>query len=120
MQDRSIEREIDRRGMGMARFQDAIAVTSDLLGLFKERAGQAAVMAFNVTEDEPYSSCFRKLTEQHGIVLIEGVFDALRIAEQRGITTRAADGAHWSEAGHAVAGKRIADALREQLGSQGP
>ena len=72
-------------------------------------------MAFNVTEDEPYGARFRQLAGEQGIVLIEGVFDALRVAEQHGIVTRAEDGAHWSEAGHAVVGEHLAGALRGQL-----
>ena len=112
---RTIEREIDRRGIEMDMFKDAVDTTASILGWFKLRAGKATVLAFNVTEDEPYNHWFRQVTLQHGMTVIEGVPSAMRDAERRGIVTRVADGAHWSEAGHAVAGETIAAFLREHM-----
>ncbi len=40
---------------------------------------------------------------KNGIDFIDGVLLIVSGAEQKGLTTRAADNAHWNEAGHRIA-----------------
>ena len=49
----------------------------------------------------------KRISENNGIYFIDGIPQAVRNAEQKGIITRAADGTHWNEAGHQIAARVI-------------
>lgn len=75
--------------------------------------------AFNVDLDEPFYNKFVTLFERHGIQHIDGVANAVSSAFERGEAVYAADGAHWSAAGHRISAGVLGDRLRRAAKSAG-
>jgi hypothetical protein len=50
----------------------------------------------------PDFEIFKRIAENNGIQFIDGNGRVLRNAENKGITTKAADTAHWNNHGHQI------------------
>ncbi|MCP4211393.1 MAG: hypothetical protein GY764_07920, partial [Halieaceae bacterium] len=50
----------------------------------------------------PYHPAFIEVAEKNGIRFINGNGRSLDMAEKKGVTTKAADTAHWNNAGHRI------------------
>lgn len=102
----SVEDVIAERGVGHPLFRESVAITEQLLERIRARVPSTArIYAFSVDGKRPFYEEFRRISESNGIQFIDGIPQALDDAEKNEITTKAADRAHWNEAGHEIAAK---------------
>lgn len=100
----SVEDIIQKRGMSYPLFRESVEITEQLINKMKLRIPSKTLLyAFCVDDTDPYYEEFKRLSKKNGIYFIDGIPQAIRSAEQRGITTRAKDKAHWNETGHRIA-----------------
>jgi hypothetical protein len=96
-------------------FADAERVTDGIMGMVREQVGSTPVVGFVVGAGDPYGpeyvDTLNAIAKKHDITMID-VEGAVLAAEQAGRIVRAADGAHWNEAGHQIAGQALAGALQ--------
>lgn len=101
--DTSIERRIREEGMDNPLFRESFDVAGQVLKKVKERVpATTEVYAFSSDWGRPYHPEFKRIAEENGIHFIDGNGRALSIAEKKGVTTRAADTAHWNNQGHQI------------------
>ncbi len=93
----------------------AVDTTDRILELLSRRVGDVPVYAFATGSHPSVHDTFKGLSEKHGIVFIAGVPQALDRAEDAGLVGRAADGAHWSPAGHEVIAGPLIDFFTREL-----
>lgn len=111
--DRHVEAAIESEGPTHPGFQHSCRITGELLRRFQKRAAPAPVFAFEVSGGEPFQGAFRLLCRDAGIVFLDGVPDAVKAAEARGVCCRGRDDQHWNEVGHAIVAEALAPRLRE-------
>lgn len=89
-------------------WDEAVRTTEAIMRQVRERAGDAPVVAFEVSPSYLDDDLFPEICERVGIPFIHGVRAALDSAEAAGVPVDFAphDG-HWSPEGHAVVGERI-------------
>jgi GDSL-like Lipase/Acylhydrolase family len=99
-------------------FVHAMVVTDTIMGMVRNRVGSVPVVGFIVGSGYPYGpeyvEALTAISRRHNIVLLD-IQGAVSAAARGGRDVRAADGAHWSEEGHRVAG----EALRHSLEASG-
>jgi hypothetical protein len=85
------------------------------MSLVREQIGPVPIIGFIVGAGGPYGpeyiDALKAIAKKHDIVMVD-VESAVLAAEKAGTIVRAADGAHWNEAGHQIAGQALANALR--------
>jgi hypothetical protein len=59
-----------------------------------------------------YIEGFHEVSQNHGVILAD-VEGPVLAAEQQGTVVRAADGSHWNEKGHHIAGLALTKFLSE-------
>jgi hypothetical protein len=78
----------------------------------RRRAASIPIVGFIVGLGQPYGpeyeQGFKEISRSLKIILLDDVERAVLTAEQKGVVVRAADGAHWNESGHRIAGEAIA------------
>jgi lysophospholipase L1-like esterase len=100
----SVEEIIEEKGKTCPFFKESVDITEQILKKIKSRVPSTTrVYAFSIDDNQPYYDEFKKISEQSGIHFIDGIPQAIRAAQQKGITTRFEDGAHWNETGHKIA-----------------
>lgn len=106
----SVEEIIEEKGVAYPFFRESVDTTEKILKKIKSRVPSTTrVYAFSIDDKKPYYDEFKKISERSGIYFIDGVPQAIRAVEQKGITTRFEDGAHWSETGHKIAADVLQD-----------
>lgn len=109
---RGFEDQVREAGLRFAPFADAATVTAQLLRQFRGTTpSEVPVFAFLTDDPAQEYAVLRSSSEEAELVFIDGVPEALRQAESNGVCTRAADGGHWSLAGH----RTVAGVLTEFL-----
>jgi GDSL-like Lipase/Acylhydrolase family len=97
-------------------FLRALAATDGIIGLVRKRAGQVPIVGFTVGADPIYGpeyiEGFHEVSQNHGVILAD-VEGPVLAAEQQGTVVRAADGSHWNEKGHHIAGLALTKFLSE-------
>jgi len=116
----TVEVDIEAEGMRHAGFARAVAVTDELMGRVRARAGARPIMAFSCAEAEPYSQVFRDISAHHAIAYWDDVPQVVHAADMRGEDVYAADGGHWNERGHELAAQVLADHIRMERLSAPP
>lgn len=108
----TVETETSIGGSAHTAFRRSVAVTSEIMGMITRRAGSVPVVGFIVGVGKPYGPEYeeglKEISRRHNIALLDDVERAVLSAEQKGAVVRAADGAHWNELGHSIAGETIA------------
>ena len=77
-----------------------------------------AVRSFTFTcneRDEPARAAWLRVAKEVGIEPILGVAAAVEDAQDRGVSVRAADGAHWHDRGYEIVGKVLVEFFRTKL-----
>jgi lysophospholipase L1-like esterase len=108
----SVEDEIERLGLDMAEFSEAVRVTDEIVRRTRELVGDTPIVAFSSLPGPSTLRAFADISARHRIDFLAGVSDALRAAEEQGHVVTTADRAHWNEAGHQVVAEALAAALR--------
>ena len=112
----TVESETSPGERSAALFRRAVAVTDQIMGRVKARAGGTPIVGFIVGEGEPYGSEYIEslttLSARHDISLME-VERPVLISEAKGTVVRAEDQAHWNEVGHRIAGEALTQSLRD-------
>jgi hypothetical protein len=94
-------------------FLESARVTDEIMGMVRKRAGSVPIAAFvlgNGVYGPEYAEAFAEISRNHNIVLLDVETEVLA-AERNGTVIRAADNAHWNEAGHRIAGQALTHAL---------
>jgi hypothetical protein len=97
-------------------FVHAMDVTDTIMGMVRNRAGSVPVVGFIVSSSSTYRygpeyvETLTAISRKHNIVLLD-IQGAVLAAERGGRDVRAADGGHWNEEGHRVAGEALRDSL---------
>jgi hypothetical protein len=110
----TVEQRIAAEGMEHAGFRRSMAITSELLGRVKERAGRIPVILFCADGREPFFTATKRIAAERGIAFVGEVAEGLRAAEARHVEVRSADGEHWNEEGHRIAGEALSEYLMRQ------
>ena len=85
-------------------FRESVEITDHIVKKMMLRIHPTTlVYAFSVDDSAPYYDEFKNISARNGIYFIDDIPQAIYDAERQGITTRAADKAHWNEAGHQIA-----------------
>jgi len=104
------EKLIEDQGSRYAPFEESVGITDEVLAKFRARIPTGTlVYAFATHHQYPYLDTFRALAEKNGIRFIDGTSQAVAAAEADGVTTRAADTAHWNNERHRI----IANVLKD-------
>ena len=99
----SSENLIEEQGLSYPLFKESVEVTDQLLEKIRARVPPGTpIYAFSTNHGAPYHEEFKRLSDKNGIEFVDGTSQALRAAESKGITTRAADKAHWNNQGHQI------------------
>jgi len=107
--EESVERVIRGEGMADPRFRESVETAGQVLKMIRARVPDGTeVYAFSSDWGPPYHPQFKRIADEAGIQFIDGNGRALKKAEDQGVTTRAADTAHWNNAGHRI----VADVLK--------
>jgi len=105
----SSEKLIIKEGMAHPFFQEAVQVTEQLFKKIRKRVpASTPVYLFSTHHGNPSYEQIKRISKSSGIIFIDGTAQAVSAAELEGITTAAADNAHWNNAGHQV----VADVLK--------
>jgi|RhiMethySRZTD1v2_1073278.scaffolds.fasta_scaffold29222_6 hypothetical protein len=111
----SIESDTAPGQAGHSLFVQAVSTTDKIMKRVAERAGSTPIVAFVVGSGSPYGpeydTAFMKISQDHRILLLTDVDSKVNSAEVQGTVVRGADGAHWNNTGHEIAGQVIADNL---------
>ncbi len=115
----SVETETSPGKPAYRMFLRSVSVTDQIMGKVKHRAGSVPIVSFIVgvpQAGDPYGpeylSELTRISRNHEIFVLPEVEEAVLKEEQRGTVVRAADGAHWNEAGHHIAGEVLTSSLR--------
>jgi hypothetical protein len=111
---RSVERDIETRGLEMAEFADAVRITDDIMGRVRKVVGDIPMIAFSSQAGSSSLQAFQGISTRHRIAFVAGVPDALKAAEERGQVITTADRAHWNDTGHRIVADLLVSALRER------
>ena len=112
----TVENEIETQGMNHAGFQRAAAITTSLMGKVRQRCGSAWILAFDSDAIIPYLEAFRDACEKNGVSFVDDVGRRIDEAEQKGIVTKAADGAHWNAEGHRICAEALMKHIAGHVG----
>jgi len=104
--ENSIEREIEKIGAEFPPFQSSIGITDRIVQKIRTRVPKhVEIYAFEISALSPYYREFQNISARHDIEFIDGIPQAILVAEGKGIVTKAKDKNHWNEAGHQIAAK---------------
>lgn len=106
---RSVEHDIQARGLEFAPFRRAVQTTDALIARMKRRAGNVPLVAFPADRDDQFFEQWQAIFRRNGIPFIESVPARIQDAETKGAKLRLLDGAHWNADGHALGGTVLAD-----------
>jgi hypothetical protein len=114
--EKTVETETGIGGRAHAAFLRSLAVTDEIIEKVSKVAGRVPIVAFIVGGSSPfgpeYIEGLREISRRHNIIPLTDIDEAILGAEKKGAIVRAADGSHWNELGHDIAGRAIADSLR--------
>ena len=116
----TVEFQIEREGLAHKGFQQAVQVTSDLMGKVRSRVGRIPIVAFSCGGGEPYDSAFKVISSHYDVVFLQDIAGAVGAEHKRGEDVLDADLGHWNVRGHRLVGSLISEHLRAMLsgGSQ--
>ncbi len=110
-----IEEEISELGEKHPAFARSVQVTDILFRKMRQRIPHTPILAFSSKEPEPYYTAFKRISQQNGMEVVEGLGTASKDAENRGIVVKAADRSHWNEAGHEICAEILTAPLAKRL-----
>ena len=111
----TVEFQIDREGFAHKGFQQAVQVTSELMGKVRARVGKIPIVAFSCGGWEPYGSAFKVISSHYDVVFLQDIAEAVGAEQKRGEDVLHADLEHWNVRGHRLAGSLISEHLRAMI-----
>jgi hypothetical protein len=100
-----------------AAFVESVKTTDEIMAMVRKRAGSTPIVGFLVGAWSPfgpeYVKAFDDISRHNHILLLDDIDHAVQVAEEKGAVARAADGGHWNELGHRLAGEAIATDFRK-------
>ena len=113
MSSSTIEKSISEKD---PRFQRSIETTVRILKKVKARTAGKPVVTFNSNQGNYiHDPVFEDIAGKAGVYFVPGVDEAVHRARKQGMRTVVSEADdHWTEAGHAVAGRRILQVLEEK------
>lgn len=102
----TVETQIEAGGPDQPLLRESIRATEHLLKKMKARLPQnTPLFLLPITGTQPYYDALLTLAHRTALPVVEGIGSAVQAAERRGVVVRAADKAHWNEAGHRIAAR---------------
>lgn len=114
MHMQSVEHSIYATPGDVLEFKEAVEVTGELFQKLAEltTSNGAELFVFSEGNLEPYYQNFLRISEgTDGLILMDGIAEALLQAEESGRVIRAGDFAHWNNEGHRVVASVITEFL---------
>jgi hypothetical protein len=108
----TLEEQIQEQGLAHQGFARAVQITEALLQREVRRARGVPIVAFNCTDEDPYTQQFREMSQRLGIFFIDDVARTIREQHATGADLYHADHAHWNETGHHIAGDVLSRAVQ--------
>ena len=112
LEGKTVETEIHAQGQEHAGFQSSARTTNEIMKMVRKRSGDTKIVTFSADDESPYYEEFQHISQKNGIEFIDGVPQAVHAAEEKGLTVRAADNAHWNDLGHRLVAEKIEEHLR--------
>jgi len=111
----TVEFQIEREGLAHKGFQQAVQVTSDLMGKVRSRVGRIPIVAFSCGGGEPYDSAFKVISSHYDVVFLQDIAEAVGAEHKRGEDVLDADLGHLNGRGHRLVGSLISEHLRAMI-----
>jgi hypothetical protein len=115
--ENTVETETGVGGKAHAVFLRSLSITDEIMEKVRKVDGGVPIVGFIVGAGAPYGLEYveglREISRRHNIIVLTDIDEAVLSAGKNGIIVRAADGSHWNEIGHEIAGRAIADSLRK-------
>ena len=108
----TLEEQIQEQGLAHQGFARAVQTTEALLQRGVRRVRGVPIVAFNCTDEDPYTQQFREMSKRLGIFFIDDVARTIREQHATGADLCHADHAHWNETGHHIAGDVLSRAVQ--------
>lgn len=106
---KTVENEIETRGLGFPEFKQSTATTLKLMEMIKARCGNTRLLAFSTFDDEPYFSQFKSIFHD---LKIDFLTDIPQIAWNAEGAGKVKNNDHWHEKGHAACGAYLAKYIK--------
>ena len=110
----SVEAEIYRNGADWPPFNRAVLTTEQILRRMKDEIGDIPTFIFVADDVEPNRQAIEAAAIRVGFVVLAGVADQVRKSDTPGFRPYLPDKVHWSERGHALVGKILAEQIRTE------
>lgn len=111
----SIEYIIEDNGRSNPLFIESIDITEYLFNKIKSRVHEGSLLySFSMDDITPYYEEYLNILNKNGIEYIDGVPQALRKAEQSGITVRIADKHHLNETGNKIVSEILSQHIKKK------
>ena len=109
------EQKVRKLGEDYDLFRRSVETTGVIFDSLKQRCGEVPVYGFLAGKGVTSQQSFYRLAPGRGIVVLEGVAEAVLHAERGGRVVRSEDGAHWNREGHRICAELLIPRLREAL-----
>lgn len=108
---KTVETETPSGRSAHGAFLRSLSVTDEIMEQVRTRAGSVPIVGFIVGTGHPYGAEYaeglKTISGRHSIILFDDIDRAVLNAQHKEAIVRAADGAHWNELGHRIAGEAI-------------
>lgn len=102
-----IDDVISEQGPTHPAFRRPALLTDEIVRKVRRRCAGCRMVSFCVDKREPHYSELESISWSHGIPFMRGIAEAIEEAEQKGVTTKFMDGAHWNEEGHRICAESL-------------
>lgn len=115
-EDAHSEYNLKEKGIAFEPFSESVKRTEKLLKSFQEKLSpKIKFLIFPTHDDYPYFDAIGDLCHELEIPFVGHLPQEITISDEKGMNTRALDGAHWNELGHKIAAQHLACDVMEIL-----
>ena len=102
------EYNLKKEGIAFTPFAESVRCTKSILENFKENLlPNTPFLVFSTHDDYPYFNAIANICDQLEILFVGHIPQEIALSDEKGMNTRALDGAHWNELGHKIAAQHL-------------